>query len=150
LGGRSARHVVGKRSSDPAAFLAHVHPGFKTAAVAAALPTDEDGVPVPDPCAPCYIASNRKRLLKDQSAAQSAVWPGGKSIAVLVILFGPWSDGKGRASSAHDATETGRQTTAPSSGRNTATTALPDPAYAQRHDPRHDLLQRALQRALSR
>ena len=34
--------------------------------------------------------------MKDQSAAQSAVWPGGKSIAVLVsILFETWSDGKG-------------------------------------------------------
>jgi len=34
--------------------------------------------------------------MKDQSAAQKAVWPGGKSIAVLVsILFETWSDGKG-------------------------------------------------------
>ena len=34
--------------------------------------------------------------MNDQSAAQKAVWPGGKSIAVLVsILFETWSDGKG-------------------------------------------------------
>jgi peptidoglycan/xylan/chitin deacetylase (PgdA/CDA1 family) len=34
--------------------------------------------------------------MKVQSAAQSDVWPGGKSIAVLVsILFETWSDGKG-------------------------------------------------------
>jgi hypothetical protein len=43
------------------------------------------------------VACNRETpTMKVQSAAQSDVWPGGKSIAVLVsILFETWSDGKG-------------------------------------------------------
>src|SRR6185503_7676928 len=43
------------------------------------------------------LPGNRETpTMKDQSAAQNAVWPSGKSIAVLVsILFETWSDGKG-------------------------------------------------------
>ena len=55
------------------------------------------------------LPGNRETpTMKDQSAAQSAVWPGGKSIAVLVsVLFETWSDGKPELLPAHDAPEAG-------------------------------------------